>query len=78
MSELASHQLDIANWGAGADRRSKPIGSGGIDFARDGRDVFDNVHCIYEYETKPPAALRDPGGPYTVRVSYSSIQNNGL
>lgn len=75
MSELASHQLDVANWVLGGPPK-RVIGGGGIDYWRDGREVFDNVHCLYEYEARPPAALRDPGGPYTVRVSYSSIQNN--
>ncbi|WP_435020438.1 Gfo/Idh/MocA family protein [Tundrisphaera sp. TA3] len=75
MSELASHQLDIANWVLGGPP-TRAIGTGGIDHDRDGRDVFDNVHCLYEYQTKPPAALRDKGGPYTVRVTYSSLQNN--
>ena len=69
MSELASHQLDVANRLLGGPPR-RVIGSGGIDHWRDGREVFDNVFCIYEYEVGEGAGRR------TVRVAYSSIQNN--
>ena len=57
MTELASHQLDVANWVLGIPPR-RALGSGGIDYWRDGREVFDNVDCIYEYEVTPP-----PTGP---------------
>jgi predicted dehydrogenase len=74
MSELASHQLDVVNRLLGGPPR-RAIGSGGIDYWRDGREVFDNVFCIYDYEVKPPPTTGSPT-PYTVRVAYSSIQNN--
>ena len=69
MSELASHQLDVANRLLGGPPR-RVIGSGGIDHWRDGREVFDNVFCVYEYEVGEGSERR------TVRVTYSSIQNN--
>ncbi len=69
MSELASHQLDVTNRLLGGPPK-RVIGSGGIDHWRDGREVFDNVFCLYEYEVGEGAGRR------TVRVTYSSIQNN--
>lgn len=48
MAELGSHQMDIAGWAFGADPRSV-IGQGGIDYWKDGREVYDNVQVIYEY-----------------------------
>jgi predicted dehydrogenase len=78
MTELASHQLDVVNWLLGATP-ARVVGSGGIDYWRDGRDVFDNLCCIYEYELKPPVDKRNPPAavePYTARVTYSSLQNN--
>jgi predicted dehydrogenase len=75
MSELASHQLDVANRLLGKPP-SRVVGSGGIDYWRDGREVFDNVFCIYEYEVDPPSGKN--GGTSTVRVTYSSIQNNAF
>ncbi len=101
MTELASHQMDVANRILGA-LPQRVIGSGGIDYWRDGREVFDNVFCVYEYELPQPtlpssarvtAGLRSsatPGAdtarqpssgtiaPYTVRVTYSSLQNNAF
>ena len=48
MAELASHQIDVANWAIGAEPKSV-IASGDIDYWKDGREVCDNVHAIYEY-----------------------------
>jgi predicted dehydrogenase len=83
LAELGSHQLDIANWVLGTHPK-RVIGTGGIDYWRDGREVCDNVHCLYEYEVRPLVVRRNapplPSGvdsePYAVRVSYSSLQNN--
>jgi predicted dehydrogenase len=69
MSELAAHQMDVANRLLGCPPK-RVIGSGGIDHWRDGREVFDNVLCLYEYEVGDGPERR------TVRVTYSSIQNN--
>jgi predicted dehydrogenase len=69
MSELAAHQMDVANRLLGGPPK-RVIGSGGIDHWRDGREVFDNVLCLYEYDVGDGPERR------TVRVTYSSIQNN--
>ena len=48
MAELASHQIDVANWAFGAEPVSV-MGTGGIDYWKDGREVNDNVEVIFEY-----------------------------
>ena len=65
MAELGSHQLDVVNWFLGAHPR-RVIASGGIDYFRDGREVDDNISCLYEYQL----------GNSRIRVSYSSLCNN--
>jgi predicted dehydrogenase len=70
MSELGSHQLDVANWLLGCPPR-RVIATGGIDYWRDGREVFDNIFCVYEYDLPGPR-----GDRYAVRVTYSSLCNN--
>lgn len=85
MAELGSHQMDVANWLLGVPPK-RCWATGGIDYWRDGREVFDNVFCTYEYELTPPTgAPHDPASgergawkPYTVRVTYSSLQNNAF
>src|SRR3990172_9280601 len=62
MAELASHQIDVANWALGAEPVSV-IGTGGIDYWKDGREVCDNVQAIFEY----------PGGQ---KLVYTSILFN--
>jgi predicted dehydrogenase len=70
MSELGSHQLDVANWLLGTPPR-RVMATGGIDHWRDGREVLDNIFCVYDYDLPGPR-----GDRYTVRVSYSSLCNN--
>ena len=41
-AELASHQIDVADWMFGATPENV-IGVGGIDTFKDGRDVYDNI-----------------------------------
>ncbi len=48
MAELASHQVDVANWAFGAEPVSV-MGTGGIDYWKDGREVCDNVEVIFRY-----------------------------
>ena len=48
MAELASHQIDVANWAFGAEPVSV-MGTGGINYWKDGREVNDNVEVIFEY-----------------------------
>ncbi|MDE3148641.1 MAG: gfo/Idh/MocA family oxidoreductase, partial [Acidobacteriota bacterium] len=48
LAELASHQIDIANWAFG----SEPISvyaTGCINYWKDGREVYDNVNLVYRY-----------------------------
>jgi predicted dehydrogenase len=47
-SELASHHIDVADWFFGAHPEFV-VGVGGLDFRRDGREVFDNIQLIYSY-----------------------------
>jgi predicted dehydrogenase len=83
MTELGSHQLDVANWLLGTTPR-QVIATGGTDYWRDGREVYDNIFCVYDYELTTPPELRtrsrsgtapDTEG-YGVRVTYSSLCNN--
>ncbi len=74
MAELGSHQMDVANWMLDA-APNRVIATGSVDYWRDGRDVPDNVFCIYDYAMKSSPAEKAPE-PYTVRVTYSSICNN--
>lgn len=83
MTELGSHQLDVANSVLGTTPR-RVMATGGVDYWRDGRDVCDNVFCVYEYEVPPsrtPATgttSDEPPSSYTVRVTYSSLCNNAF
>jgi predicted dehydrogenase len=48
MAELGSHQVDVADWAF----QSEPVavsGVGGLDYWKDGRDIFDNVSVVFEY-----------------------------
>ena len=47
-AELASHQVDIADWIFGGSP-DFVMGLGGLDTWKDGRDVFDNIQLIYQY-----------------------------
>lgn len=62
MAELGSHQIDVASWALGAEPVSV-MGTGGINYWKDGRETHDNVQVIYEY----------PGGQ---KLLYSSILCN--
>ncbi len=88
MTELATHQLDIASWFLDAVPK-RVYGYGGIDYWRDDREVFDNVNLVYEFEVTPesrgymPIKRRNDyqdataiNSAYTVRVVYSSITAN--
>ena len=61
-AELASHQVDIADWMIGSHPEFV-TGVGGIDEYKDGRDVYDNIQLIFKY----------PGGQ---KMMYSSISTN--
>lgn len=62
MAELGSHQIHVTNWFLNA----APVavtGVGGLDYWKDGRDIWDNVQCIFEY-------------PNGVKVTYQSLTTN--
>lgn len=62
MAELGSHQIDVVNWMLG-ETPCAVMGVGGVDYWKDGRDVFDNVQCIFEY-------------PSGVKFQYQSLTTN--
>lgn len=61
-AELASHQIDVADWMFGS-APEYVIGVGGIDYWKDGRTVYDNIQLIYKY-------------PKGQKLVYSSITTN--
>jgi predicted dehydrogenase len=61
-AELASHQIDVADWMFGAHPEFV-VGVGGIDHYKDGRDVYDNIQLIFQY----------PNGR---KLMYSSISTS--
>jgi len=49
MTELASHQIQVANWFL--DKVPvRVMGSGSICYWRDGREVYDHVALVYDYD----------------------------
>lgn len=62
LAELCSHQLDLANWILDAVPL-RVIGEGGIDYWKDGRETYDNVHMIYTY-------------PNGVRAKFTCLTSN--
>lgn len=49
MTELACHQLQIGSW-ALKSIPNKVMGHGAITYWKDGREVYDNVSCIYTFD----------------------------
>ncbi|WP_418263689.1 Gfo/Idh/MocA family protein [Flavobacterium faecale] len=49
-AELCSHQIDFVNWVLD-ETPSQVMGVGGIDYWKDGRETFDNVHLTYRYSS---------------------------
>ena len=64
LAELASHQVNIANWFFGAAPEAVQ-GSGGVYRFKDGREVHDHVYAIFEY----------PNGR---TATFSSIESNAF
>jgi predicted dehydrogenase len=67
MTELASHQMQVANWMLGTTPLSVR-GSGSINYWRDGREVYDNVNLVYSY----------PDGIHVIYDSMISNKHYGL
>ena len=49
ISDLGAHQIDVFNWFMGGVPKTV-VASGGRDYFKD-REHFDNVMCIFEYDT---------------------------
>tara|TARA_R110002049_G_scaffold3340_1_gene25678 strand:+ start:3107 stop:4264 length:1158 start_codon:yes stop_codon:yes gene_type:complete len=47
-AELSSHQIDFVNWVLDATP-DQVVGVGGVDYWKDGRETYDNIHLIYSY-----------------------------
>lgn len=62
LAELCSHQLDFVNWMLD-DVPLKVYGDGGIDYWKDGRETYDNIHMIYTY-------------PNGVRAKFTCLTSN--
>ncbi len=67
MTELASHQVQVGNQILGMPPEMV-WGSGGINYWKDGRDVFDNVNLVYKY----------PNGTHMMYDSMISNKHYGL
>lgn len=48
LAELCSHQIDFANWVLD-ETPNQVMGTGGVDYWKDGRETYDNIHLIYNY-----------------------------
>lgn len=64
LAELSSHQIDFVNWVTGSHPESV-IGTGGIDYWKDGRETFDNVRAIFDY-------------PNGVKASFTCLTSNAF
>jgi predicted dehydrogenase len=62
MTELAAHHIQVANWVLN-DTPIRVMGSGSLNYWKDGREVYDNVNLVYEY----------PGG---IHLDYDSLISN--
>lgn len=67
MTELASHQIQVANWVLN-ERPESVWGCGSINHWKDGREVYDNVNLVYKY----------PGGTHFTYDSMTSNKKYGL
>ncbi len=67
MTELASHQVQVGNQILGT-HPEMVCGSGGINYWKDGREVYDNVNLIYRY----------PNGTHLIYDSMASNRHYGF
>ncbi|ALJ05449.1 dehydrogenase [Pseudalgibacter alginicilyticus] len=49
-AELSSHQIDFSNWVLN-ETPTQVMGTGGVDYYKDGRETYDNIHLIYDYQS---------------------------
>lgn len=64
LAELCSHQLDFVNW-VTESVPDKVMGTGGIDYWKDGRETYDNIHLIYNY-------------PNGIKAKFTCLTSNGM
>jgi predicted dehydrogenase len=55
-AELSSHQMDILEWMLDT-RPATIMGTGGIDYWKDGRETRDNIHLLLRYENGVTASF---------------------
>jgi predicted dehydrogenase len=67
MTELACHHLQVTNWVL-KDKPDCVMGSGSINYWKDGREVFDNVNLVYHY----------PSGTHVIYDSLTSNKKCGM
>ena len=74
VAELMSHQMDFVNWISNS-RPEHMSGQGGIDFWKDGRETFDNVHIQAQYlgglDATFSCTTSNRFGDYEIRVHGS-------
>lgn len=63
-AELCSHQIDFVNWVLDENPK-KIMGTGGIDYWKDGRETFDNIHLLFEY-------------PSGIKAKFTYLTSNAL
>lgn len=61
-AELCSHQIDFVNWVL-RETPAQVMGIGGVDYWKDGRETYDNVHLTYSY-------------PSGVKAKFSCLTSN--
>ncbi|HKZ38096.1 MAG TPA: Gfo/Idh/MocA family oxidoreductase [Chryseolinea sp.] len=62
LSELCAHEIDMVNY-LTSSHPLKVTGMGGINYWKDGRDTYDNVRTIYEYQNG-------------IKASFTSVLSN--
>ena len=64
LAELSSHQIDVVNW-ITQSTPEKVMGVGGVDYWKDGRETYDNIHLIYTY-------------PEGVKATFTCLTSNAM
>lgn len=64
VAELCGHQIDFVNWVLDSVPE-QVMGTGGIDYWKDGRETYDNIHLIYTY-------------PKGIKAKFTCLTSNAL
>ncbi|MFD1632114.1 Gfo/Idh/MocA family protein [Pseudopedobacter beijingensis] len=71
LAELCAHQIDIVNWMVDG-HPNKVIGLGDVNYWKDGRETYDNVRTIYEYDngvkSSVTSVLSNEYNSYAMRI----------